>query len=103
MEDAGTFLENLISKDEREPMVEGTRRLLERGLRTALVTNNVKEFGDGWTIVTKDRSLSAQWEHTIVVTETGYEVLTVSAGSPPVPAFVKAPVLNRLLCDAGSA
>ncbi len=43
---------------------------------------------DGWTIVTKDRSLSAQWEHTILVTDTGYEVLTVSAGSPAVPDFV---------------
>jgi methionyl aminopeptidase len=31
---------------------------------------------DGWTVVTKDRSLSAQWEHTVVVTETGVEVLT---------------------------
>jgi methionyl aminopeptidase len=44
---------------------------------------------DGWTIVTKDRSLSAQWEHTILVTPTGYEVLTLSAGSPPPPAFIK--------------
>ncbi len=43
---------------------------------------------DGWTIVTRDRSLSAQWEHTVLVTESGYEVLTVSAGSPPVPEFV---------------
>ena len=43
---------------------------------------------DGWTIVTRDRSLSAQWEHSVLVTETGYEVLTLSAGSPPVPAFV---------------
>jgi len=43
---------------------------------------------DGWTIVTRDRSLSAQWEHTVLVTETGYEVLTLSAGSPAVPAFV---------------
>jgi methionyl aminopeptidase len=42
---------------------------------------------DGWTIVTRDRSLSAQWEHTVLVTETGYEVLTVSAGSPPAPGF----------------
>jgi methionyl aminopeptidase len=42
---------------------------------------------DGWTIVTRDRSLSAQWEHTVLVTETGYEVLTVSAGSPLPPAF----------------
>jgi len=32
---------------------------------------------DGWTAVTKDRSLSAQWEHTILVTENGYEVLTL--------------------------
>ena len=46
--------------------------------------------GDGWTIVTKDRSLSAQWEHTILVTPTGYEVLTLSAGSPPLPEFVRA-------------
>jgi len=45
---------------------------------------------DGWTIVTRDRSLSAQWEHTVLVTDTGYEVLTVSAGSPPPPAFAPA-------------
>ncbi len=45
---------------------------------------------DGWTIVTRDRSLSAQWEHTVLVTETGYEVLTVSAGSPLPPAFATA-------------
>jgi methionyl aminopeptidase len=43
---------------------------------------------DGWTIVTRDRSLSAQWEHTVLVTDTGYEVLTLSAGSPALPAFV---------------
>jgi methionyl aminopeptidase len=46
---------------------------------------------DGWTIKTRDRSLSAQWEHMILVTETGYEVLTVSAGTPAPPAIV----LNR--------
>ncbi|MBE0548351.1 MAG: type I methionyl aminopeptidase [Rubrivivax sp.] len=45
---------------------------------------------DGWTIVTRDRSLSAQWEHTVLVTDSGYEVLTVSAGSPPPPAFAAA-------------
>lgn len=38
----------------------------------------VKEMADGWTIVTRDHSLSAQWEHTILVTEAGYEVLTLS-------------------------
>ena len=34
---------------------------------------------DGWTVVTRDRSLSAQWEHTIAVTADGYEVLTLGA------------------------
>lgn len=43
---------------------------------------------DGWTIVTRDHSLSAQWEHTVLVTPTGYEVLTASSGSPAVPDFV---------------
>jgi methionyl aminopeptidase len=35
-----------------------------------------KELSDGWTVVTKDRSLSAQWEHMVAVTSSGYEVLT---------------------------
>jgi methionyl aminopeptidase len=46
---------------------------------------DIKHLNDGWTIVTKDHSLSAQWEHTVLVTETGFEVLTVSAGSPTPP------------------
>ena len=50
----------------------------------------ISELPDGWTIVTKDRSLSAQWEHMILVTETGYEILTQSAGTPPPPAIVAA-------------
>ena len=58
-----------------EPMINAGRR-------------DIKELGDGWTIVTRDHSLSAQWEHTILVTETGYEVLTLSDGSPPLPPFV---------------
>jgi hypothetical protein len=52
-----------------EPMINAGRR-------------DIRMLGDGWTVVTKDHSLSAQWEHTILVTETGYEVLTLSAGSP---------------------
>ncbi|MFH0933587.1 MAG: type I methionyl aminopeptidase, partial [Pseudomonadota bacterium] len=56
-----------------EPMVNAGRK-------------EIKQLGDGWTVVTKDHSLSAQYEHTILVTPTGYEVLTLSAGSPPVPA-----------------
>jgi len=46
----------------------------------------VRQLADGWTVVTKDHSLSAQWEHTILVTESGFEVLTVSPGTPPPPA-----------------
>ena len=46
-------------------------------------------LSNGWTAVTKDKSLSAQWEHTVLVTDTGWEVLTVSEGSPAVPSWVK--------------
>ena len=45
----------------------------------------IRALADGWTIVTADHSLSAQWEHTVLVTDAGYEVLTVSAGTPPPP------------------
>jgi methionyl aminopeptidase len=38
---------------------------------------HVKVLKDGWSVVTLDRSLSAQWEHTILVTETGFEILTL--------------------------
>jgi len=55
-----------------EPMINAGKR-------------DIKELGDGWTIVTKDHSLSAQWEHTVLVTETGFEVLTVSPGMPAMP------------------
>jgi methionyl aminopeptidase len=40
---------------------------------------NVRLLADGWTVVTKDHSLSAQWEHTVLVTEQGFEVLTLGA------------------------
>ena len=55
-----------------EPMINAGKR-------------DIRQLADGWTIVTKDHSLSAQWEHTIVVTDTGYEVLTLSTGSPLCP------------------
>jgi len=38
--------------------------------------SSVKELEDGWTVVTTDKSLSAQWEHMVAVTETGFELLT---------------------------
>jgi methionyl aminopeptidase len=49
-----------------EPMVNAGKR-------------DVKLLSDGWTVVTKDHSLSAQWEHTILVTGRGFEVLTLGA------------------------
>jgi methionyl aminopeptidase len=39
----------------------------------------VRLLPDGWTVITKDHSLSAQWEHTVLVTDTGFEVLTLPA------------------------
>jgi methionyl aminopeptidase len=44
---------------------------------------DIRQMADGWTIVTKDHSLSAQWEHTVLVTDTGFEILTLSDGTPP--------------------
>jgi methionyl aminopeptidase len=63
-----------------EPMVNAGRRDIKEDRRG-------NRPYDGWTIVTRDRSLSAQWEHTVLVTDTGVEVLTLSAGSPAPPAF----------------
>jgi methionyl aminopeptidase len=42
----------------------------------------VRLLPDGWTVVTKDHSLSAQWEHTVLVTKSGYEILTLRNGAP---------------------
>jgi methionyl aminopeptidase len=58
-----------------EPMVNAGKRF-------------IKLLPDGWTVVTKDRSLSAQWEHTLLVTEDGHEILTLRAddrAAPPNP------------------
>jgi methionyl aminopeptidase len=41
-------------------------------------SRHVRTLPDGWTIVTKDDSLSAQWEHTVLVTEGGVEILTAA-------------------------
>ena len=49
-----------------EPMVNAGKR-------------HVRLLPDGWTVVTKDHKLSAQWEHTVLITESGYEVLTLGA------------------------
>ncbi len=61
----------------------GTGEVLEAGMCVTIepMVNAGKRYSkllpDQWTVVTKDRSLSAQWEHTILVTETGCEVLTL--------------------------
>ena len=44
---------------------------------------DVRLLPDGWTVITKDHSLSAQWEHTVLVTDTGVDVLTLPASGPP--------------------
>jgi methionyl aminopeptidase len=44
---------------------------------------HVKLLPDKWTVVTKDHSLSAQWEHTVLVTETGYEIMTLDPHAAP--------------------
>jgi methionyl aminopeptidase len=61
----------------------GTRDILEAGMTFTIEPminvgkRYVKQLNDKWTVVTKDHSLSAQWEHTILVTPTGYEILTL--------------------------
>jgi methionyl aminopeptidase len=49
---------------------------------------DVRLLNDGWTVVTRDQSLSAQWEHTILVTSVGYEVLTLGAAAAEAGAAV---------------
>ena len=49
---------------------------------------NVKMLNDGWTAVTKDKSLSAQFEHTIGITENGYEIFTESAKGYTKPPYL---------------
>ncbi|HCP78272.1 MAG: type I methionyl aminopeptidase [Pusillimonas sp.] len=59
-----------------EPMINAGRK-------------DIRQLADGWTVVTRDHSLSAQWEHSVLVTESAYEVLTVSPNMPKAPAFAK--------------
>ena len=58
-----------------EPMINAGKR-------------DIRMMPDQWTVKTKDRSLSAQWEHTVLVTNYGVEVLTWSAETPKPPACV---------------
>lgn len=66
--EAGTGLELMAGMTLTvEPMVNAGKR-------------HVRLLPDGWTVVTKDHQLSAQWEHTVLITKDGYEVLTLGAG-----------------------
>ena len=62
----------------------GTGAVLEAGMTFTIEPmvnaggRDVRLLADGWTVVTKDHSLSAQWEHTVLVTEDGFEVLTLT-------------------------
>jgi len=56
-----------------EPMVNAGKRF-------------IKLLPDGWTVVTKDRSLSAQWEHTVLVTDDGFEILTLRSDERITPS-----------------
>jgi methionyl aminopeptidase len=62
-----------------EPMINAGRK-------------EIRQLSDGWTVVTRDHSLSAQWEHAVCVTGTGCEVLTLSPGMPRPPAFIGMPL-----------
>ena len=55
----------------REGMVFTIEPMLNQGRR------QVRTLGDGWTVVTQDGALSAQWEHTVAVTQSGVAVLTL--------------------------
>ena len=67
----------------------GTGTRLEKGMTFTIEpmvnagARHTRLMPDGWTVVTRDHSLSAQWEHTIAVTDDGFEVLTLSAADRP--------------------
>ncbi len=76
---------NKIYHDEPQVMHygrPGTGMVLQPGMTFTIEpminegTYHTKVLPDGWTVVTRDRKLSAQWEHTILVTEDGFEILT---------------------------
>lgn len=64
----------------------GTGGILQAGMTITIEPminagkRHVYTLPDQWTVVTKDHSLSAQWEHTILITDEGYEVLTLRSG-----------------------
>ena len=65
-----------------DTLVEGMTFTIEPMVN--LGKRNVKLLGDQWTVVTKDHKPSAQWEHTILVTADGFEVLTLRSDEHPI-------------------
>lgn len=59
----------------KEGMIFTIEPMINQGKR------HLRILGDGWTVLTKDRSLSAQWEHEVLVTADGFEILTISPAS----------------------
>jgi len=72
------------SPDTGETLVPGMTFTIEPMINAG--KRQVKLLGDNWTVVTKDHKLSAQWEHTILVTDTGFEVLTLRKDEEPIAA-----------------
>ena len=72
----------------------GTGPRLKAGMTIAIEpminigTADVETLGDGWTAVTKDRKLSAHFEHTVAVTETGYDILTLPSAAFNTPTKI---------------
>jgi len=65
-----------------EPLVEGMTFTIEPMVNMG--KRQVKLLGDQWTVVTKDHKVSAQWEHTLLVTADGFEVLTLRSDEDPI-------------------
>ena len=65
------------TRGEGLPLVPGMTFTIEPMINAG--KHETRLLPDDWTVVTKDHSLSAQWEHTLLVTDTGYEILTVSS------------------------
>jgi methionyl aminopeptidase len=68
---------HFVSQEPSEMMQPGMTFTIEPMINAG--KRHIKILPDGWTAVTKDHSLSAQWEHTILVTETDYEILTLGS------------------------
>ena len=75
----------MVGFEQYRPVLERAQQVLPPGVQVTLLADRGFEHGGlmrWWTVVTVDRSLSAQFEHTVLVSETGYEILTDRAQVP---------------------